>query len=274
MPETDTGAAPTQTAPGSPPVAAQKPVTLSHHGRERVDEWYWLRDKDDPGVIAHLEAENAYTAAATARLGELREAIYTEIVGRIQETDLTVPSRRDGWWYYSRTVEGLQYPISCRRPAQPGEGEGLADRPTDAETLAGAEVVMLDQNALAEGHDYFALGNFEVSPDGRLLAYATDTDGSELFTLRFRDLESGEDLADTVEDTYYGLAWASDNATVFYTRPDDSMRPYQLWRHRLGTDPSSDVLVVTEEDEHFFLGVDRTKDGALLLCQLESKVTT
>ena len=274
MPETDTGAAPTQTEPGSPPVAAQKPVTLSHHGRERVDEWYWLRDKDDPGVIAHLEAENAYTAAATARLGELREAIYTEIVGRIQETDLTVPSRRDGWWYYSRTVEGLQYPISCRRPAQPGEGEGLADRPTDAETLAGAEVVMLDQNALAEGHDYFALGNFEVSPDGRLLAYATDTDGSELFTLRFRDLESGEDLADTVEDTYYGLAWASDNATVFYTRPDDSMRPYQLWRHRLGTDPSSDVLVVTEEDEHFFLGVDRTKDGALLLCQLESKVTT
>ena len=255
-------------------MAPSRPVTLSHHGRDRVDEWYWLRDKDDPEVIGHLEAENAHTAAATERLSDLKESLYDEIVARIQETDLTVPTRKGGWWYYSRTVEGLQYAISCRKPAKAGEGEALSDRPTDADGLSGDEVVMLDQNALAEGHDYFALGNFEISPDGRLLAYATDTDGSERFTLRFRDLSTGADLDDRVEDTYYGLAWASDNATVFYTRPDDSMRPYQLWRHRIGTDPASDALVITEDDEHFFLGVDRTKDGALLLCQLESKVTT
>ena len=256
------------------PLAPERPVVLRNHGRERVDEWYWLRVRDDPQVIAHLEAENRHTAAATAHLQARREQLYREIVGRIQETDLTVPTRRDGWWYYGRTVEGLQYPISCRKRADAGTGSTLDDRPADADALSGDEVVMLDQNALAEGHDYFALGGFEVSPDSRLLAYSTDTDGSERFTLRFRDLESGQDLPGTVEGTYYGLAWASDNATVFYTRPDESMRPYQLWRHRMGTDPSADVLVMTEEDEHFFLGVDRTKDGALLVCEMASKVTT
>jgi oligopeptidase B len=256
------------------PLAPERPVTLTHHGRHRVDEWYWLRGKEDPEVTALLEAENAFTAASTAHLASRREAIYTEIVGRIQETDLTAPTRHRGWWYYSRTVEGLQYPISCRRAVNAGEGELLADRPTDAESLASPEVVILDQNVLAEGHDYFALGGFEISPDGRLLAYATDTDGSERFKLRFRDMGSGEDLPDVVEGTYYGLAWASDNATVFYTRPDEAMRPFQLWRHRIGTDPGQDVVVITEPDDHFFLAVDRSKDGSLLLCQLESKTTT
>jgi len=256
------------------PRAPARPIVLRHHGRERVDEWYWLRERDDPEVIAHLEAENRYTATATAHLQERRERLYREIVGRIQETDLTVPTRRDGWWYYSRTVQGLQYPISCRKRADAGIGISLDDRPADAAALSGDEVIMLDQNALAQGHDYFALGGFEISPDSRLLAYSTDTDGSERFTLRFKDLESDQDLPGTVEGTYYGLAWASDNATVFYTRPDESMRPYQLWRHRMGTDPSTDVLVMTEEDEHFFLAVDRTKDGALLVCEMASKVTT
>ncbi|MHB1853605.1 MAG: S9 family peptidase [Acidimicrobiales bacterium] len=272
-PDTDPGDTAAPEVPDAPR-APERPEVLRHHGRERVDEWYWLREREDPEVIALLEAENRHTAAATAHLQERREQLYREIVGRIQETDLTVPTRRDGWWYYSRTVEGLQYPISCRKPVGAGPGGALEDRPADAAGLEGAETVLLDQNALAEGHDYFALGGFEVSPDSRWLAYSTDTDGSERFTLRFRDLESGQDMAGTVEGTYYGLAWASDNATVFYTRPDESMRPYQLWRHRLGTDASEDVLVMTEGDEHFFLGVDRTKDGALLICEVASKVTT
>lgn len=269
--------------PTGAPRAPERPVTLSHHGRERVDEWYWLRERDDPEVISHLEAENSFTAASTAHLQPLREKLYEEIVGRIQETDLTVPTRKGDWWYYNRTVEGLQYPIACRKPlgigAKAGRGNdpdllSLDGRPTDATALPGDEVVVLDQNELAAGHDYFALGGFEVSPDARLLAYSTDTDGSERFTLRFKDLESGADLSGVVEGTYYGLAWAADNTTVFYTRPDEAMRPYQLWRHRLGTDPAEDVCVLTEEDERFFLGVERTKDGALLTCDLASKITT
>ncbi|MHB1446648.1 MAG: S9 family peptidase [Acidimicrobiales bacterium] len=273
QPDTNPGDASTRAALTAP-LAPERPVVLRHHGRERLDEWHWLRDRDDPEVIAHLEAENRHTAAVTAHLAPRREQLYREIVGRIQETDLTVPTRRDGWWYYSRTVEGMQYPISCRKRADAGDGTSLDDRPADAATLGGDEVIVLDQNALAKGHDYFALGGFELSPDSRLLAYSTDIDGSELFTLRFKDLESGQDLPGTVEGTYYGLAWAADNATVFYTRPDESMRPYQLWRHRIGTDPSTDVLVMTEEDEHFFLSVDRTKDGVLLVCEMASKVTT
>ncbi len=142
----------------------------------RIDDWYWLRDRDDPAVLAHLEAENAYTAAAMAPTGTLQEALYAEMVARIQETDLSVPVRKGPWRYYSRSVEGSSYGIHCRRPA---------DGPDDAEQ------VLLDENALAEGHDYFSLGNFAVSPDHRWLVYSTDTTGGERYTMRFRDLGSG-----------------------------------------------------------------------------------
>jgi oligopeptidase B len=263
----------------NPPQAPERPHVLSHHGRERVDPWYWLRQKDDPEVIAHLEAENAYTAEATAHLEPLRERLYTEIVGRIQETDLTVPSKRGGWWYYSRTVEGQQYPIICRKPAASEAIPEMEDRPVDAESLPGVEQILLDQNELAQGHDFFALGGFEISPDGSRLAYSMDTNGSEQYRLRFRELtgaRGGEpaERDEEIQGTYYGLAWASDNSTIFYTRPDDTMRPFQLWRHQVGTAPGDDVVVYTEEDERFFLSVNRSKDGALLLCHLGSKVTT
>src|SRR5581483_8476574 len=250
-----------------------RPHPITAHGDTRIDEWYWLRDRDDPAVTGHLEAENRYTEALTERTRSLQETVYAEIVARIKETDLSVPVRHDGWWYYSRTVEGLQYPIHCRRPA-PAEAPPIEQRPTDAEAIEGAETVLLDENAAAEGHDFLAVGNFSVSPDGHILAYGLDTNGSEKYVLRFRDIESGRDLPDVVADTYYGLAWADDNATVFYTRPDESMRPYQLWRHRLGTDPSDDVCVITEDDERFFLHVHRSKDGAFLLCTLASQITT
>ena len=262
------------TAEVTAPVPESRPQVISAHGDDRVDEWYWLRDKDDPTVIAHLEAENAYTEAMTARTEGLRQALYEEIVGRIQETDLTVPVRRADWWYYSRTVEGLQYPIHCRKPAPAGAGRQLDERPVDAESIPGDEAVILDQNVLAEGHDFLALGAFEVSPDHRLLAYSTDTTGGERYGLRFVHLGTGALLDDVVEDTYYGVAWSADSGTVFYTRPDHAMRPYQLWRHRLGTPAEDDVCVLTEEDERFFVGVDRTKDGAFVVCEIASKVTT
>lgn len=226
------------------------------HGDERVDEWYWLRERDDPDVRALLEAENEFTKQSLAHTEDLQARLYDEIVARIQETDLSVPARKGEWSYYARTVEGLQYPIACRK------------------AVDDVEQVMLDVNAIAEGHDFCEVANDEVSPDASLLAYGVDVDGGERYELRFRDLATGDDLADTVADTYYGLAWAADNRTVFYTRPDDAMRPYQLWRHTLGSAAGEDELVFQEDDERFFLGVTSSKDERFVFLVLESKVTT
>jgi len=242
-----------------PPAAERRPVVLEAHGDVRIDDWFWLRDKDDPEVIAHLEAENAWTTTATAGTVRLQGTLYAEMVARIQETDLSVPVRKGPWRYYSRSVEGSSYGIHCRRPA---------DGPDEAEDI------LLDENVLAEGHDYFALGNFAISPDHRWLVYSTDTTGGERYTMRFRDLTTGAEAPESIEDTSYGSAWANDNATVFYVRVDETMRPFQLWRHLVGTDPGSDVLVIEESDDHFYLGVGRTKDDRYLLCGLDSKVTS
>ncbi len=233
----------TQPSP-TPPVAEQRPVVHELHGDRRVDEYAWLRDRNDPAVIAHLDAENAYTDAVTAPAAELRERLYDEIVGRIQQTDESAPVPQGPWLYSLRTEAGRQYPILCRRPRS-GEGDGEVQ-------------AILDQNVLAEGHDYLRVGDAAVSPDERLLAYTV----------------AGRDLEDDVERVYYSRAWASDNQTVLYTRPDDAMRPWQVWRHRVGTPAESDTLLLQEDDDRFFADVSRTRSGALLLISLGSKVTS
>ena len=246
----------------TPPVPARRPVELEAHGDVRIDDWYWLADKEDPAVIEHLVAENTYTEAVTAATADLRDQLFKEMVARIEETDLSVPARKGRWLYYSRTVEGSSYGIHCRRPAGTGD---------EAE---GDEEVILDENILAEGHDYFAIGNLAISPDHRWLAYSTDTSGGERYTMRFRDLDNGDESTESLGDTSYGVAWANDNATVFFVRVDEAMRPHQLWRHQVGTDPSGDVLVYEESDERYYLGVGRTKDDRYILCGLDSKVTS
>jgi oligopeptidase B len=246
-----------------PPTPERRPVELRAHGDVRVDDWYWLQDKDDPVVIEHLVAENNYTEAVTSKTAALREHLFEEIVARIEETDLSVPVKKGPWLYYSRTLEGSSYGIHCRRPAT-GETGG----PDDGET------VLLDENRLAEGHDYFALGNLSVSPDHRWLVYSTDTTGGERYTMRFFDLETGNESPEAIEDTSYGVAWANDNATVFFVRVDEAMRPFQLWRHEVGSDPVADELVYEESDDRFYLGVGRTKDDAFILLGLDSKVTS
>ena len=240
----------------TPPQAPRRPHVLRNHGDERVDDWYWLRDRDDPEVIAHLEAENAYAEAVLAPVAALRDRIYKEIRGRVQETDETAPVPDGPWTYYSRTVEGSQYVIHCRRPR-----------------AGGAEQVLLDENALAAGHDYFSLGGFEVSPDHRILAYSTDVNGGERYTLHFRDLDTGAELPDRVDNVTYGLAWADDLRTCFYARPDAAMRPDEVWRHRLGTAADDDVLVFREDDERFFIDVGRTRSGTYVLIESSSKLT-
>ncbi|MGH9101991.1 MAG: S9 family peptidase [Acidimicrobiales bacterium] len=244
-------------------MAARRPHRLVAHDDVRVDDWLWLRQKDDPQVRAYLAAENAWMEGETEHLGALRERLFREIVGRIQETDLSVPVRKGPWAYYSRTVEGLDYAIHCRRAAWAADGGSPP-----------AEQVLLDENAAAAGSAFFALGGFAVSPDHRLAAWSFDAAGGERYELRLRDLDSGEDLPERIPDTYYGLAWASDSSTILYTRPDAAMRPWQVLAHRLGTPVDDDRIVHEEPDERFFVGLATTKDEQLLLVELQSQVTS
>jgi oligopeptidase B len=242
-----------------PPVAKRVPHVRQVHGDDTADDWYWLRDRDDPDTIAYLEAENAYTETAMEHLKPLRERLFQEIKSRVQETDLSVPVRRGPWWYVTRTEEGMQYPMLCRRPQRDDER---------------AEAVLLDGNELAGESPYFAFGVVDVSPDHRLLAYSTDYEGNERYTLQFRDLESGELLPDLVEGTYYGSAWATDNATFFYTTIDEAHRPYRVWRHRLGTASSDDVLVHEEGDERFFVSIGLSRSQRYLVLSSKSQITS
>jgi oligopeptidase B len=254
----------------TPPAAPRRPTVLRAHGDERVDDWYWLRDRDDPAVREYLEAENAYTREVMAGTEALQQQLFEEIKSRVQETDTSAPVRKGPYEYFSRTIEGLQYGIQCRRPAGT---PGLPD-PFAAPGSPAGEEVLLDQNVLAEGHDYFALGGFAVSPDHTRLAYSVDVSGGERYELRFRDLTTGDDLPDVVPDVYYGLAWANDDRTCFYVRPDVAMRPWQVWRHRLGTPPDDDELVRQEDDERFYTSVGRTRTGRYILVSLASKITS
>jgi oligopeptidase B len=240
------------------PAATRRPHALEAQGDRRVDPYYWLRDRKDPDVRAYLEAENAYTDSVTAPTAALRETLYREIVGRVQETDSSAPTLFHGWWTYTRTVEGLDYEIYCRRL-------GSMDAP---------EEVLLDANELAKGHDYFDLGYVERNPDENVVAYAADFDGSELHVLRFRDLVRGADLDDVINGVYYGSAWSADGKTFFYVKPDASMRPYQVWRHRIGTRAEQDVLVVQEDDERFEVTVELTKSERYILISSASQETS
>jgi oligopeptidase B len=239
-----------------------------------TDEYAWLRQKDDPETIAYLEAENAYTTAATEHLSDLRETLFNEIKTRTKETDLSVPARKGAFWYYTRTEEGKQYGIHCRAPVAAGQADPPAPQaPGDGGPLP-AEQVLLDSNALAGDSEFFALGTFDVSPDGRLLAYSTDFSGDERFTLRIKNLDTGDVLADEIEGTFYGSAWSADGSTLFYLTIDDAWRPYRVWRHAVGTPATDDQVVYEEPDERFWVGVELTRSEHFILIDVHSKITS
>lgn len=242
----------------TPPVAARRPVRTTHHGIARTDEYAWLRDRDDPATLAYLEAENAYAEQATAHRAAFRGALYEELLGRIVETDLTVPTPDHGWLYYTRTEEGKAYAIHCRRRG----------------SMAAPEEILLDENALAAGHAYFDLGACTVSPDHRWLAYSTDLTGAEEYELHLLDLETGTHAPETIPGTSSNVVWANDSATLFYVTLDATRRPYRLWRHRRGEDPVHDVLVHHEGDARFFLSIARTRSERWLLLHLGSHATS
>ena len=253
-----------------PPVARRSPVVREHHGDRFEDPYAWMADRESPELLALLEAENAYADAQTEHLAPLADAIYEEFRSRIQETDLSVPVRHDRWWYYSRTIEGEQYPVDARvlvaeHPTRPAL---VGDAPPEGEE------VLLDQNAEAQGHEFFAVGASEVSPAGDLLAYAVDLAGDERYDVRVRRIATGETIDQAVLRTGGSLAWSLDGTHLFYTRIDDAWRPYQVWRHELGTPQEADVLVHDEPDERFFVGVGSSRDDRLVIVAIGSKTTS
>jgi oligopeptidase B len=255
----------------SAPAAKQIPVARVHHGDTFIDEYEWMADKDNPDTIAFLEAQNAYAEAMIAGQAGLQAAIFAEIKGRTKETDLTVPVRKGDWWYYSRTIEGQQYRLHCRRAVQDAD-----ERPPmneDGAPLDGEEI-MLDGNELASDRPFFSIGAYSVSPDGKRLAFSTDYSGDERFTMRIKDLVTGEVAADEIPDTYYGVAWSLDGSTLFYVTVNDAWRPYRIWRHLVGTPATQDQIVFTETDERFYAGVSLTRSERYLMITTGSKLTT
>jgi oligopeptidase B len=252
------------------PDAAQKPHTTDIHGLQLQDDYFWMRLSDEQKaakesdaqtteVVDYLKAENAYTKEAMAPTEGLQEKIYEEIVGRIKKDDESVPVLDKGYWYYSRYEEGKEYPYSCRKKG----------------SMEAAEEVMLDQPAMAEGHNYFAIGGRSVSPDNNLLVYGVDTVSRRQYTLYIRDLATGEEFADRIPETTGGATWANDNKTLFYTKKDPlTLRSSQVYRHVLGTDVSEDVLVYEEKDETFSCGIGKTKSEAYLMIASYATVST
>ncbi|MDW7761360.1 MAG: S9 family peptidase [Acidobacteriota bacterium] len=244
------GCSPKSDTAVQPPVAAKKPVELTAHGHTRIDEYFWLRERENPEVIAYLEAENAYTQAAMKHTEVLQSKLFDEIVGRIQAVDMSVPYRKNEYYYYTRFEEGGEYPLHCRK-------KGSLDAP---------EEILLDVPAMAEGQAYFHVAGLSVSPDNRLLAFGTDTVSRRLYTLQIKNLETGEILPERMINTSGSAAWADDNATFFYTVKDPTtLRTFRIMRHVLGTDPSDDVEVFAENDETFSAGVYRTKSDAYIM---------
>lgn len=243
--------------PATPPLPAARPVSTVRHGETFVDPYAWLREKENAEVRAHLEAENAYAEAVLAPTAALRERLYLEMKGRIKETDLSVPYRKGDWWYLTRTEEGKQYPIHCRRRDGAVEGD---------------EEVLVDLNVLAEGKSHMALGDFSVSDDGWLLAYSTDETGFRQYTLVIKDLRTGEHLSFRRERVT-SVAWDNDNQTIYYgVEDDETKRSFQVWRHSLGS--AEHELVFEEMDESFNVGVGRTRSREWLVIQSGSHTTS
>lgn len=256
----------------TPAPAAREPRVRSHHGDEFSDPYEWLRAKDEPRVREHLEAENAYTDARTAHLAGLRETIFEEIKGRTLETDLSVPTRRGDWWYYGRTLEGKQYGIQCRAPLS--SPDDWTPPQLSPDTPVPGEQVLLDGNEEADGEEFFSLGSFEVSTSGDLLLYGVDLEGDERYTLRLRDLRTGESLPDVIEGTFAGSTLSPDGRFVVYTTMDDAWRPDTVWLHEIGTPVEHDAKLFHEPDERYWVGAGFTRSDRFLVIGLGSSITS
>jgi oligopeptidase B len=242
----------------TPPVADRRPRTIERHGRAFVDDYHHLRDRSDPRVIAHMEAETAYARAAMAPTAPLQKRLYDEMAARLAPAYASEPEREGGHFNYTRHEPGRQYPTHYRRKAAAGS----------------TEEIVLDENAVAGDRAYFHLGDLKVSPDGRLAAFTVDTDGSERYTIRIKDLAGDRILDDRIEGAYEAVEWGNDSRTLYYTTIDATSRPYRLFRHRLGADPAADERLLQEDDLAYYLGLRKTRSGRFLILHLESVITS
>ncbi len=242
-----------------PPVAKIIPKQLDKHGHVRTDNYYWLRERENPEVLNYLKAENDYTSAATAHTQALRQKLFDEFKTRIKQTDTSAPYRKDGYWYYSRVEEGKEYPIYCRRSG----------------TLEAPEQIIVDANVVASGHNFCSVLPPEVSSGGAIAAYAVDTVGRRFYTIRFKNLATGEVLTDRIANVTGNLAWANDGKTLFYSKQDpETLRSYRIYRHILGADAASDALVYEETDETFSTFVAKTKSKKYILIGSQQTLST
>ncbi|WNJ19698.1 S9 family peptidase [Pontibacter sp. G13] len=256
--------------PGTPPLATQKDTTLIEHDNQRVDPYFWMRLSDEQKnaetpdaqtqqVVEYLEAENAYTDRQLASTEALQETLFEEITGRLKQDDESVPRFENGYWYYSRYETGKEYPIFCRKKG----------------TLDATEEILLDANQQAEGLDYYAVSGLKVSPDNQMLAFAEDKLSRRIYTVRFKNLETGEILPDALPNATPGGAWASDNATFFYTTKNKTtLLPEKVWRHRLGSDAGADEMVYEETDPTFYTGVFASKSRAYIIISNSSTLVS
>ncbi|MGB4834657.1 MAG: S9 family peptidase [Nostocoides sp.] len=254
-----------------PPRAPRRAFERTHHGLRVSDPYAWMRDREDPELIAYLEAENAYAQERTAHLAGLREQLFQEIKSRVQESDLSVPVADGPWWYYARTIEGEQYAVHARCPRPDAD----APRPSlEPGQIPQGEQILLDGNAVAAGHDFFALGALALSSDHRLLAAGIDVTGDERFGLTITDIASGRVVDQSVSGVGYGAEFDASGRFLFYVVLDDAWRPYQVWRHEIGTPRAADILVYQEDDERFWLGIGGSRDESHLIIGLGSKTTS
>jgi oligopeptidase B len=244
--------------PPQPPVAKTIAHTDTVLGHVRVDQYYWLRQRGDTAVTNYLKAENKYTDEVMKHTEKFQDKLYKEMLGRIKETDLSVPVKEDSFYYYSRSVEGKQYPIMCRK----------------LKSLDAPEEILLDVNVQAEGHDFFDLGAFSVSPNHTLLAYSIDTAGNEDYTLVVKNLATGEMYSDSIPNTSAPIEWTSDNGAFIYPVLDDIHRPYKLYLHKLGTTPDKDSVIFNEKDKAFSVYISKSKDKKYFFIGLSSNNAT
>lgn len=242
----------------TPPKVEKKPTVLNYHGQEFIDNYYWLREKENPEVIDYLNTENNYTQLVLKDTEQLQNDLFEEIKARIKEDDKSVPVFEDGYFYYERTREGEQYPIHCRKKG----------------SLTAEEEILLDENELAKDEAYFSLADFTVSPNNNLIAYSTDTEGNEAYTIYIFDLVTKQLSKHSVTGAYYGLEWSNDNQSVYYTKFDEAHRPYQLWKHNINESSTKDQLIFEEENQSYFLEIDKTKDNEYLVLSLNSQITS
>src|SRR5512145_911255 len=249
----------TSPAAFAPPVAAVRPHRFEEHGTVRTDPYYWLRERSNPEVIKYLEDENAYTKAVMAHTEALQERLYEELKGRVLQNDQSVPFREGGYFYYTRLVDGKNYTIYARKRS----------------SLTSPEEILIDVNLLAEGKATYVVRAWAVSSGEDLLAFAEDTTGGRVSAIRFKNLRTGAMLSDVITRAIGGIAWAEDNRTLFYTKPDSvTVRPYQVYRHKLGTPASADQLVFEDKDETYYTSVFKTKSRAYVMIQSSQTLAT